>query len=335
MVILGIETSCDETAAALVRDGVEEISDVLATSREFHEKTGGIVPEIAARKQVEYILQVISQTLEKANMAKDDVDAIAVTVGPGLIGSLLIGVDAAKALAFAWHKPLYPVNHLVGHIYANFVGQEDQIEFPALVLVVSGGHTDLVLMHGHGNLEYLGGTLDDAAGEAFDKTARLLGISQYKLGGPKISEYAAKCTENTLLHRLPRPKINDDDFDFSFSGLKTAVRRLVETENPPVEVVACEFENAVVDVLIAKTIKAAQKFNVKSILLGGGVAANTQLRTRLQASADEIETKVYIPPLRLCGDNAIYIASAGFFNPLKRELVDIQADSSISIDTKL
>src|SRR3989344_9425308 len=252
MLIFGIETSCDETAAALVENGVNEISSVVASSQELHEATGGIVPEVAARKQVEFIVSVIDQTIKKAVNAlrvsteKEvivQIDAIAVTVGPGLIGSLLIGVEAAKALAVAWNKPLIPVNHLIGHIYGNFLresslsfggnlkpGEEPpkNIKFPAVVLIVSGGHTDLVLMKDHGDFDYLGGTLDDAAGEAFDKTARLLGLGKY-LGGPLLSKKAAECTHNSLIGRLPRSKMHDDDYDFSFSGLKTAAARLANS----------------------------------------------------------------------------------------------------------
>lgn len=334
MNIFAIESSCDETAAALVQDGVHEISSFLATSRELHEATGGVVPEVAARKQVEFILPVIEQTLEKAKMTKDAIDAIAVTVGPGLIGSLLVGVEAAKTLSLFWQKPLIPVNHLVGHIYANFVDAPKAPEFPALVLIVSGGHTDLVLMRGHGDLEYIGGTIDDAAGEAFDKTARLLGISKY-LGGVKLSQLAATCETNLLAGQLPRPKIHDDDFDFSFSGLKTAVRRLYETQKPPVEQVALEFETAVVDVLVTKTMRAAEKLKVKTIMLGGGVSANSRLRRELEAEASIRSLELHVPPLRLCGDNAIYIASAAYFNNKSFPLNKVDADPSLNIDSVL
>ncbi|GAI13944.1 unnamed protein product, partial [marine sediment metagenome] len=205
-------------------------------------------------------------------------------------------IEAAKALSLAWNKPLIPVNHLIGHIYANFLEGQD-IPFPALVLIVSGGHTDLVLMKNHGDFEYIGGTLDDAAGEAFDKTARLLGISKY-LGGALLSKEAATCIDNTIRGELPRPMINEDSFDFSFSGLKTAVKRLVEKEEYPTNVVACEFETAVVDVLVKKTINASKKFRAKSILLGGGVAANTQLRFRLKLEAEKVSIPVFVPPIR-------------------------------------
>lgn len=330
MLILGIESSCDETAAALVHNGTKIVSSSVASSYELHLKTGGVVPEVAARKQVEAIAPVIDDCLKQANVIPEDIGALAVTVGPGLIGSLVVGVAAAKSLAVAWDKPLIPVNHLVGHIYANFLETDPLPKSPALALVVSGGHTDLVLLKDHGKMEYLGGTVDDAAGEAFDKTARLLGIQEY-FGGAALSKMAATCTNNTLQGRLPRPKMHDPDYNFSFSGLKSAVKRLVENEDYPVEVVACEFEAAVVDVLAHKTIRAVKENNVKAILLGGGVAANTQLRSRLSFEANDLNTPVYIPPLNLCNDNAIYIASAAYFNNKPVSLAFIKADPSLGI----
>ena len=334
MKILGVETSCDETACAVVEDGVKELASVVATSAELHKKTGGIVPEVAARKQVESIVSVIKECLEKANIKdpKKEIDAIAVTYGPGLIGSLLVGVEAAKSLSFIWEKPLIPVNHLIGHIYGNYVENErvGSIELPAVVLVVSGGHTDLVVMYDHGKYEYLGGTVDDAAGEAFDKVARLLGLSKY-LGGSQLSKKASECEENTISGRLPRPMMDRENFDFSFSGLKTAVKRLVENENHPVEVVACEFETAAVDVLTDKTIRAAKKVKAKSILLGGGVAANKCLRSRIIFEAEEIGIPVFIPPNKYCGDSAVYIASAAFFNNHPAKIKDVKADPSLGI----
>jgi len=332
--ILGIETSCDETACAVVEDGVKEIASVIASSAELHEETGGVVPEVAARKQVESITPVIEACLQKADITdpRQEIDALAVTIGPGLVGSLLVGVEAAKALSLVWSKPLVPVNHLIGHIYGNFVGGQaaQKIRFPAVVLVVSGGHTDLVVMSDHGKFEYLGGTLDDAAGEAFDKVARLLGLSKY-LGGSLLSAKAAECQNNTLMGRLPRPMMGREGFDFSFSGLKTAVLRLVEKEKHPPEVIACEFEEAATDVLVDKTIKAAKKVKAASILLGGGVAANQKLRARLKYSAEEINTPLFVPPMKYCGDNAVYIASAAHFNYRPRLLSEIAVDSSLTI----
>lgn len=330
MKILAIETSCDETAAAVVEDGTKLIASTIATSSNLHEKIGGIVPEIAARKQVEYIVPIISEVLEKANLKLEDTDKLAVTSGPGLIGSLVVGVSAAKTLSVITNKPLIPVNHLVGHIYANWLVNADKITFPALALVVSGGHTDLVLVKDHGKLEYLGGTLDDAAGEAFDKTARLLGIKKY-LGGAKLSKVAAKCKKNKMKGRLPRPKIQDMDYDFSFSGLKTAVKRIVENKDFELESLACEFENAIVDVLVEKTIRAAKEYEAKTILLGGGVSANKNLRNRVRYEAESLGVFVSIPPIEFCTDSAAYIASAAYFNQNEKPLEEIKAETSLGI----
>lgn len=336
MKILAIETSCDETAAAIVEDGKKVLGSSVASSSELHEKTGGVIPEIAARKQVEYMVPVLEEVFEKSNLDLEDIDKIAVTSGPGLIGSLVVGISAAKTLSFLADKPLIPVNHLIGHIYANWIDYGKgfpEPRLPALALVVSGGHTDLVLLKSHGDLEYLGGTLDDAAGEAFDKTARLLNIKKY-LGGAELSKVASKCSENKIKGVLPRPKINDNDHDFSFSGLKTAVRRFVENKDYDLESLACEFETAVVDVLVSKTIRASREYSVDTILLGGGVSANTNLRNRLKLEAKNYGKKVTVPPLELCMDGAVYIASAAFYNQVGKPLEDIKANPSLSIMDK-
>jgi len=342
MNILSIESSCDETACAVVKDGVEILAHTIASSKDFHEVTGGVVPEVAARKQLEAITPVIEQTLTKfyGGILKrngEGIDVVAVTIGPGLIGSLIVGIEAAKVLSLVWNKPLVPVNHLLGHIYANFIENNDEgkkenkeIRFPSVALLVSGGHTDLIFIRGHGDFEYIGGTLDDAAGEAFDKTARLLGLSKY-LGGVLLSKKAAECSHNVLSGFLPRPMINEDNFDFSFSGLKTAVKRLVENNNYPVDAVSCEFENAVCDVLVHKTMKAVKKYEAKSLLLGGGVAANRQLRARLKEECENLNTDFFVPPAELCTDNAIYIASAAYFNFKPKKIEDVIANPSLGI----
>jgi N6-L-threonylcarbamoyladenine synthase len=373
MKIFAIETSCDETAAAIVENGVTLISEVVASSKDFHERTGGVVPEIAARKQVEAIVPVISETISKSGLKMEDMDAFAVTVGPGLIGSLVVGVAAAKALAFVYKKPLIPVNHLVGHIYANWLGADvidahevgsdfkaptkakAMPEFPSLALVISGGHTDLVLMKNHGDLEYLGGTLDDAAGEAFDKTARLLGLKKY-LGGAELSKLASLCEDNLLQGKLPRPKIRDDDYDFSFSGLKSAVKRLVNelqvesasnkadlfNRSPNIELevmfgnnlaesIAKEFETAVTDVVCAKVVKAAKDFGVRSVLIGGGVAANKTLRVSLEKEVSRLGPKFFVPEFKYCTDNAVYIASAAYFYNKPILLDKIEANPALDI----
>lgn len=344
MIIFGIETSCDETAASIVEDGVYEICSIVSSSKEFHEKTGGIVPEIAARKQVEAIVPVIKECFEEYKKEKNykkladcykDIDAVAVTVGPGLIGSLIVGVEAAKALSVFLKKPIIPVNHLVGHIYANFLSpskdEPNNITFPAIALLVSGGHTDIVYMKNHGDMKYLGGTLDDAVGESFDKVARMLGLSRY-LGGALLSNKASECDVNTAKGLLPRPMIDQDNFDFSFSGLKTATKRLVETGNHRVVSIAREFEDAVVEVLVKKTMKAVDKYNVNTLLLGGGVSANTTLRKEMLRECEKRKVSVFVPPLRLCTDNAVYIASAAYFNRKEEsDVKNIIPDPSLGI----
>lgn len=341
MLILAIESSCDETACAVVEDGVKEVASEVASSADLHHKTGGIVPEVAARKQAEFVVPVIESTINLAaehlkvtpDRVKDRIDAVAVTVGPGLAGSLIVGIEAAKALALAWNKPLIPVNHLVGHIYANFLDPEKEVSFPAVVLVVSGGHTDLVLMKGHGKLEYLGGTVDDAAGEAFDKVARLLGLGMY-LGGADLSKAASEYDGKPLPEKLPRSFIHEGNLDFSFSGLKTATKRFVDKNIYSIPAIAKEFEEAVIEVLIDKTLKAVKDSDARSILLGGGVAANQKLRKDLVDTAKSrfCNIDVRIPPLRLCTDSAIYIASAAFFNQNYKLFKQIVPNPSLTIN---
>ena len=327
MLILGIESSCDETAAAVVENGEKILSNVVATSAEMHAKTGGIIPEQAARQQIKSILPVIDDALKKSGKRSAEIDAIAVTVGPGLIGSLLVGVETAKALSFLWKKPLVPVNHLAAHIYANWLHQNSKLKtqssklpkFPALALVVSGGHTDLVLMKGHGKLKWIGGTRDDAAGEAFDKTARLLGLPYP--GGPAISneaeKYLSKNTQSLTL--FPRPMIDEKNYDWSFSGLKTSVLREVKSRRlraREVRAISAEIQEAIADVLVEKTLRAVNKYRPKSLLLAGGVAANSRLRDKFKLKIENSKLKIdfYVPPPSLCTDNAAYIAVFANFN---------------------
>lgn len=322
MKILAIETSCDETAAAIVENGTKLLANVVASSQELHVMTGGIVPEVAAREQVKAIIPVIAAAFKEANCDSKDIDFIAVTIGPGLIGSLLIGVETAKALCFALNKPLIAVNHLVGHIYANFINHPDLAYgsiFPSIVLVVSGGHSDLVLLKNHGNMTWLGGTLDDAAGEAFDKAARILGLGYP--GGPAIAKatngyvcslLSRRSIAKADLPHLPRPLINADNYDFSFSGLKTALLERSKENKYSQDSLAREFQEAVVDCLVKKTIKAAQNFNAKSIMLAGGVAANQRLREIIGKSAGNIP--VYFPESKFCTDNAAMIGAAAYFS---------------------
>jgi len=326
MVILGIESSCDETAAAIVENGTKILANIVTSSLVLHQKTGGVIPEIAAREQIKAIIPVIQTALQKARMKPADLDAIAVTVGPGLVGSLLVGVETAKTLALVWQKPIVPANHLWGHIYANWLNDGPKPKFPLVALIVSGGHTDLVLMYDHTKYKWLGGTLDDAAGEAFDKVARFLGFSYP--GGPKIERVARGGNENAFA--LPRPLIGAKNFDFSFSGLKTAVIREFE-KNPKLakKDLVASFQKAVVDVLVEKTIRAAEKFGVKTIVVGGGVAANFALRSQLTADVKRLGITVRFPAIELCTDNGAVIASATFFNYKPVPPSKIQANPSL------
>jgi len=362
MRILGIETTCDETGVAIVEDGRKIIANVVASSVEIHEKYGGIVPEVAAREQIRSIIPALRETLLKTievgdvkweagkrSGKLDKIDAIAVANGPGLVGSLLIGVETAKALALAWNKPLVPVNHLIGHAYANWLLPETRNQkletrtpqFPLVALIVSGGHTDLILMNDHNQIKWLGGTLDDAAGEAFDKVARVLGLGYP--GGPEIERVASKTVNlkhETRNFKLPRPLIGSENFDFSFSGLKTAVVNLVHgspfdfAQGRQLTVhfrdeIAYEFQKAIVDVLVTKTIRAAQKFKAREILLGGGVAANKLLRSQLTVHGSQLGIPVRFPAIEFCIDNGAMIASAAYFNFKPKPPENIQADPGL------
>lgn len=327
MRILAIETSCDETAAAVIEDGTKIISNVVASSSIFHNKTGGIIPEVAAREQVRCIVPVIKETMKQCgNVTMNSIDALAVTIGPGLNGSLLIGVETAKTISLITGKPIIPVNHIFAHLYANWLysplstTHHPLPTFPAIALVVSGGHTELFLMKNHKDIKWLGGTLDDAAGEAFDKTARLLGFGSK--GGAAIQQAAKKSS----LIKLPRPLINDQSLNFSFSGLKTAILREWNKRKDPslVSAFAYEVQEAITDVLVAKTKHAAEKFSAKSILISGGVAANLRLREKLpQAIA---------PPIHLCTDNAAYIASYAYFRGEPTDWHEVTAIPDLSVE---
>ncbi|MFS3931040.1 tRNA (adenosine(37)-N6)-threonylcarbamoyltransferase complex transferase subunit TsaD [Priestia flexa] len=308
-VILAIETSCDETAVAIIRGGTEIIANVVASQIESHKRFGGVVPEIASRHHVEQITIVVEEALNQSSMTFDDIDAVAVTEGPGLVGALLIGVNAAKALAFAHQKPLIPVHHIAGHIYANQL--ITPLKFPLLALVVSGGHTELVYMKEHGHFEVIGETRDDAAGEAYDKVARTLQLPYP--GGPHIDRLAQ---EGEPLIDLPRAWLEDGSYDFSFSGLKSAVINTVHNakqkgENINPKILAASFQASVVDVLVTKTEKAVQEYKVNQLLLAGGVAANKGLREALQQRFEKYDdVELVIPPLSLCTDNAAMIGAA-------------------------
>lgn len=307
--VLGIETSCDETAASVVKNGTEIISNVVASQIESHKRFGGVVPEIASRHHVEQITLVIEEALAQAGMEPKQLDAVAVTEGPGLVGALLVGVNAAKAFAFAHQLSLVGVHHIAGHIYANRLEQE--MEFPLLALVISGGHTELVLMEQHGHFEVIGETRDDAAGEAYDKVARTLNLPYP--GGPHIDRLAH---QSDAAIDFPRVWLEEGSYDFSFSGLKSAVLNYLHNaaqrgvEVPP-EHIAAGFQNSVVEVVTAKSVRAAEQYKVRQVIAAGGVAANKGLRTSLTTAFDEKGIPFYIPPLALCTDNAAMIAAAG------------------------
>jgi N6-L-threonylcarbamoyladenine synthase len=308
MKVLGIETSCDETAAAVVEDGVKILSNQVASQVEIHARYGGVVPEVASRQHILAIVPILRQAMAEASVTWPDLDGVAVTIGPGLAGSLLVGVNMAKAIALAQGRPLTGVNHLEGHIYANWLTENSSVRtpsFPLLSLIVSGGHSDLVLMKGHGEYVVLGRTRDDAAGEAFDKAARILALGYP--GGPAIDRAARK---GTAAIPLPHAWLKGTD-DFSFSGLKTALLRLAigNQITSPADA-AASFQEAVVDVLVTKTIAAAREHHVRQILLAGGVAANSLLRQRL---VENSPLPVLIPPLNLCTDNAAMIAAGGYY----------------------
>ncbi|WP_018663931.1 tRNA (adenosine(37)-N6)-threonylcarbamoyltransferase complex transferase subunit TsaD [Heyndrickxia acidiproducens] len=332
LLVLGIETSCDETAAAVIQNGTKIVSNVVASQIESHKRFGGVVPELASRHHVEQITIVIEAAMEEAGITFQDLDAIAVTEGPGLVGALLVGVNAAKALAFANGLPLVGVHHIAGHIYANRL--ESEMKFPLLALVVSGGHTELVLMKGHAEFEVIGETRDDAAGEAYDKVARTLGLPYP--GGPQIDRLAHEGEANI---DLPRSWL-EGSYDFSFSGLKSAVINTLhnaeqrgETIKP--EDMAASFQQSVIDVLVSKTLEAVHEFNVKEVLVAGGVAANKGLRAALKTAFLELpEVELSIPPIRLCTDNAAMIGACGtvLFEKGKRSALDLNADPGLEMD---
>lgn len=327
MKILGIETSCDETACAIVKNGTKILTNIVASSKKIQAQYGGIYPEMAAREQVKVIIPVLDETLKKYAQEVKTIDAIAAAIGPGLIGSLLVGVETAKTLAFALNKPIIPVNHVLAHLYANWITPPSSIihhppSFPALCLIVSGGHTELLLMKGHGKFELLGQTLDDAAGEAFDKTARLLGLPYP--GGPEIEKFAKN--GNPQAFNFPRGMIGSKDYNFSFSGLKTAVLREIKKINSLSSIIyhpstiisdlAASIQEAIVDALVKKTLKASQEFRPKCILIAGGVAANSRLREKISFEICRLKLAIslFIPPPAFCTDNAAIIASSAYFN---------------------
>lgn len=311
MKILGIESSCDETSVAIVEDGKKVYSNVIYTQIEIHKQYGGVVPEVASRRHIEKITFVIDEALKEAGMSYEDIDKIAVTAEPGLIGSLMVGINAAKTIGLVYNKPVIMVNHIHGHIYANYL--QSDFKFPLLALVVSGGHTELVLMKNHYDFEILGETLDDAVGEAYDKVARVVEVGYP--GGPILDKMAAI---GKITYPLPRIKLSEDSYDFSFSGLKSAVINLHHKAQAKGETLnyndlAASFQAAVIDVLVMKTKKAALAYGVKQVIIAGGVAANKGLRKRMQEEMDQLNIELTVPDFKYCTDNAAMIAVAGYF----------------------
>jgi N6-L-threonylcarbamoyladenine synthase len=338
--ILGVETSCDETAAAVVDDRVHVRSSIVASQIDVHRKYGGVVPELAARHHVEAIGPVVTQALEEAGTTLDEVDAVAVTRGPGLIGSLLVGLCAAKAIAWQRGLPLLALNHLEGHVRSAFI-EHPEIEFPGIALVVSGGHTALYLCPEEGRYRLLARTRDDAAGEAFDKVAKLLGLGYP--GGPVIERIAEGADESAF--DFPQAQMKDRSLDFSFSGLKTAVRRRAQREgldhpeasggtvSPATRNLAASFQKAVVTVLIRRTLRACERESVRTILLTGGVAANGRLRRAFEEAADRHHLRLYAPSPCYTTDNAAMIAAAGFLHLERGDRApwEVNADANLKL----
>lgn len=322
--ILGIESSCDETSASIVKNGTEEISTVISSQIDIHKNYGGVVPEIASRHHVKNITIVLEECLQKANMTMNDIDAIAITYGPGLIGSLLIGLEAAKTLAYIYNKPLIPVHHIAGHIYANSLVKP--LTFPLLAIVVSGGHTEIIEMKDHYKFEKLGGTLDDAIGECYDKVARVIGL-EYP-GGPKLDKLSL---EGKDTYKLPVP-LQDDSYNFSFSGLKSAVINLAHNEEQRnVEIrkadLAASFQKVAVESITTKVRKAIIEKNIKNVIVAGGVAANNVLRNAMKDLTDELNVELSIPPMKYCTDNGTMIAAAGYYAYINGRKADLDLNS--------
>lgn len=328
--ILGIESSCDETSVSIVKNGCEEIQTVVLSQMDTHSNFGGVVPEIASRMHVENITIVIEDCLNKANMTMDDIDAIAVAYGPGLIGCLLVGVGAATTLSYIYNKPLVPVHHIAGHIYANNL--VSKMEFPLIALVVSGGHTDLIYMEDDYKFKKIGGTLDDAVGECYDKVARVINVPYP--GGPLVDKLSY---EGNDTYDLPLP-LDDNSYNFSFSGIKSAVINLVHNETQRGNEirksdVACSFQNRVVEILSKKTMRALKEYDVKNLIIAGGVSANSGIRNKFKELCEEEGINLTIPNIKYCTDNAAMIAAAGYFAYKKgiRANIDLKAQATTSL----
>ena len=307
--ILAVESSCDETSVSIIKNGFEDIATIINTQIDVHTKYGGVVPEVASRLHLENITMVINECMEKANMKFEDIDAFACTYAPGLLGSLLVGVEATKVLSYIYKKPFIAVNHMMGHIYANMIG--NHLEYPLLSLIISGGHTDLILMKSEDSFEYIGQTLDDAIGEAYDKVARILNLPYP--GGPNVEKYAL---QGNPTYKMPNI-LNDDSYNFSFSGIKSHINNLVHNERQRGNEVneydiASSFQTCVTSHLVDKTKKALLKYNLKTLLISGGVASNTYIRESLKEMCDSIGVEMHMPPKKYCTDNAAMIGAAAY-----------------------
>lgn len=337
ILILGIESSCDETAAAVVKNGRTVLSNVISSQIELHKLYGGVVPEIASRKHIEKINQVIEEALQEADVTLEEIDAIAVTYGPGLVGALLVGVAEAKAISYAAKIPLVGVHHIEGHVSANYIEHED-LKPPFMCLIVSGGHTHLVLVKDYGEYEIIGRTRDDAAGEAFDKVARAIGLGYP--GGPKIDKLAREGKKGTLT--FPRAKVNDAAYDFSFSGVKSAVLNHINgckmkgEEIVPADIAAA-FQDSVVDVLVNRTIEAAKEYKMDKVALAGGVASNSALREAMKTACEKNKITISYPSPIFCTDNAAMIAVAGYYEYIKgtRHGLDLNAVPNLKIGQRV
>lgn len=328
--ILGIESSCDETSVSIVKNGYDEIATVTLSQMDIHANYGGVVPEIASRMHVENITLVIEECLKKAKMDMGEITAIAVTYGPGLIGSLLIGVEAATTLAYLYNKPLIPIHHIAGHIYANNLVNE--MKFPLISLVVSGGHTELIYMDDHYSFKKIGGTLDDAVGECYDKVARIINVPYP--GGPLVDKMSYQGNDT---YPFPLP-LDDNTYNFSFSGIKSAVINLVHNEEQRGNIirkedVACSFQNRITEILTKKTMKALKEYNVRNLIIAGGVSANSGIRNKFTKLCSQMNINLTIPKLKYCTDNATMIAAAGYF-AYKKGIIsgyDLKATASSSL----
>ena len=308
--IFAVESSCDETSASIIKNGHDEIATTVLTQMDIHALYGGVVPEIASRKHIENVTMVFEETFKKSGLTIEDMDAVAITYGPGLIGSLLVGVEAAKTLAYAHNKPIVPVHHIAGHIYANNL--EKNMEFPLIALVVSGGHTELIYMKEDYSFEKIGGTLDDAVGEAYDKVARVMGLNYP--GGPLIDEYGHIGKDT---YDLPIP-LNDDSYNFSFSGIKSAVINLIHNEKQSgneinVYDLATSFQERVVGILVTKTTKALKEYNCKNLIIAGGVSADKRLSDAMKIECSKNNINLTVPNIKYCTDNAAMIGAAGYY----------------------